>query len=169
MLSHHTKLAVLLLKHSSDVWVVAKICITLSHKHETGSTCCKTHVYSISCVCTWMIFKSCFFFYYITVFVCFAQATAKGFVLIQTKEVSMRPEDVKRVFQNSAEDLVEWITKGNFFVVFFCVCFFKFFLSGTQTGLLLRSYLTKWFQKPTACWFAFRESIKLCCACYSRA
>lgn len=40
------------------------------------------------------------------------QATSKGFVLIQTKEVSMRPEDVKRVFQNSAEDLVEWITKG---------------------------------------------------------
>lgn len=24
----------------------------------------------------------------------------------------MRPEDVKRVFQNNAEDLVEWITKG---------------------------------------------------------
>ncbi|XP_054646944.1 protein XRP2 isoform X1 [Dunckerocampus dactyliophorus] len=40
------------------------------------------------------------------------EATAKGFVLIQTKEVSMRPEDVKRVFQNNAEDLVEWITKG---------------------------------------------------------
>ncbi|XP_075901415.1 protein XRP2 [Nelusetta ayraudi] len=40
------------------------------------------------------------------------EATAKGFVLIQTKEVTMRPEDVKRVFQNSAEDLVEWITKG---------------------------------------------------------
>lgn len=40
------------------------------------------------------------------------QATAKGFVLIQTKEVTMRPEDVKRVFQNDAEDLVEWITKG---------------------------------------------------------
>ncbi|XP_008327583.1 protein XRP2 [Cynoglossus semilaevis] len=40
------------------------------------------------------------------------QATANGFVLIQTKEVSMRPEDVKRVFQNSAEDLVAWITKG---------------------------------------------------------
>lgn len=42
----------------------------------------------------------------------FAQATSKGFVLIQTKEVSMRPEDVKRVFQSNAEDLVEWITKG---------------------------------------------------------
>ncbi|XP_051930254.1 protein XRP2 [Hippocampus zosterae] len=40
------------------------------------------------------------------------EATAKGFVLIQTKEVSMRPEDVKRVFQNNAEDLVEWISKG---------------------------------------------------------
>lgn len=40
------------------------------------------------------------------------EATAKGFVLIQTKEVSMRPEDVKRVFQHSAEDLVGWITKG---------------------------------------------------------
>lgn len=49
----------------------------------------------------------------------FAQVTAKGFVLIQTKEVSMRPEDVKRVFQNSAEDLVEWITKGNFLFLFF--------------------------------------------------
>ncbi|XP_075937679.1 protein XRP2 [Anarhichas minor] len=40
------------------------------------------------------------------------EATAKGFVLIQTKEVSMKPEDVKRVFQSSAEDLVEWNTKG---------------------------------------------------------
>lgn len=40
------------------------------------------------------------------------QATAKGFVLIQTKEVSMRPEDVKRVFQRDADDLTEWITKG---------------------------------------------------------
>uniref|UniRef100_A0A3Q2YWV0 Protein XRP2 n=1 Tax=Hippocampus comes TaxID=109280 RepID=A0A3Q2YWV0_HIPCM len=40
------------------------------------------------------------------------EATAKGFVLIQTKEVSMRPEDVKRVFQNNAEDLVDWISKG---------------------------------------------------------
>lgn len=42
----------------------------------------------------------------------FTKATAKGFVLIQTKEVSMRPEDVKRVFQNNADDLVEWISKG---------------------------------------------------------
>lgn len=42
----------------------------------------------------------------------FSQAASKGFVLIQTKEVTMRPEDVKRVFQNNAEDLVEWITKG---------------------------------------------------------
>uniref|UniRef100_A0A3Q2QKW4 Protein XRP2 n=1 Tax=Fundulus heteroclitus TaxID=8078 RepID=A0A3Q2QKW4_FUNHE len=40
------------------------------------------------------------------------EATSKGFVLIQTKEVSMKPEDAKRVFQNSADDLVEWITKG---------------------------------------------------------
>lgn len=40
------------------------------------------------------------------------EVTAKGFVLVQTKEVSMKPEDVKRVFQNNAEDLVEWITKG---------------------------------------------------------
>lgn len=47
----------------------------------------------------------------------FAQATSKGFVLIQTKEVSMRPEDVKRVFQSNAEDLVEWITKGGVFLV----------------------------------------------------
>lgn len=44
----------------------------------------------------------------------------KGFVLIQTKEVTMRPEDVKRVFQNNAEDLVEWITKGEkFFILIF--------------------------------------------------
>ncbi|XP_037530958.1 protein XRP2 [Nematolebias whitei] len=40
------------------------------------------------------------------------EATAKGFVLIQTKEVSMRPEDVKRVFQNNADDLLELVTKG---------------------------------------------------------
>lgn len=51
--------------------------------------------------------RDCFFFFPST------QATAKGFVLIQTKEVSMRPEDVKRVFQNNAEDLVEWISKGH--------------------------------------------------------
>ncbi|KAM8874926.1 protein XRP2 [Spinachia spinachia] len=40
------------------------------------------------------------------------EASAKGFALIQTKEVSMRPEDVKRVFQNSAEALVECVTNG---------------------------------------------------------
>ncbi|XP_036401776.1 protein XRP2-like [Megalops cyprinoides] len=40
------------------------------------------------------------------------ETTAKGFVLIQTKEVSMRPEDVDRVFQNNAEGLTELITKG---------------------------------------------------------
>uniref|UniRef100_A0A8C9TQY3 Protein XRP2 n=1 Tax=Scleropages formosus TaxID=113540 RepID=A0A8C9TQY3_SCLFO len=40
------------------------------------------------------------------------EATAKGFVLIQTKEVSMRPEDVNRVFQNNADALTELITKG---------------------------------------------------------
>ncbi|XP_027883547.1 protein XRP2 [Xiphophorus couchianus] len=40
------------------------------------------------------------------------EATSKGFVLIQTKEVSMKPEDAKRVFQNNADDLVEWINKG---------------------------------------------------------
>lgn len=40
------------------------------------------------------------------------QVTAKGFVLVQTKEVSMRPEDVSRVFQNSAEDLADWTAKG---------------------------------------------------------
>ncbi|KAJ8350864.1 hypothetical protein SKAU_G00259940 [Synaphobranchus kaupii] len=40
------------------------------------------------------------------------EVTQKGFVLIQTKEVSMRPEDVKRVFQSSAESLTELITKG---------------------------------------------------------
>ena len=36
----------------------------------------------------------------------------KGFQLIQTKEVPMRPEDVKRVFQNDTADLLEWSTKG---------------------------------------------------------
>ncbi|XP_068175669.1 protein XRP2 [Antennarius striatus] len=40
------------------------------------------------------------------------EAIAKGFVLIQTKHVSMRPEEAKRVFQNDAEDLVELIKKG---------------------------------------------------------
>ncbi|XP_052323647.1 protein XRP2-like [Oncorhynchus keta] len=40
------------------------------------------------------------------------EASGKGFVLIQTKEVSMRPEDVSRVFQNNAEGLLEWITNG---------------------------------------------------------
>ncbi|XP_023679679.1 protein XRP2-like [Paramormyrops kingsleyae] len=40
------------------------------------------------------------------------EATGKGFALIQTKEVSMRPEDVSRVFQSNAEDLTELIAKG---------------------------------------------------------
>lgn len=40
------------------------------------------------------------------------EASSKGFVLIQTKEVSMRPEDVNRVFQDNAESLTECITKG---------------------------------------------------------
>ncbi|KAG9349512.1 hypothetical protein JZ751_027957 [Albula glossodonta] len=40
------------------------------------------------------------------------EVTQKGFVLIQTKEVSMRPEDVNRVFKNNAEGLTELITKG---------------------------------------------------------
>lgn len=41
-----------------------------------------------------------------------AQATAKGFALVQTKEVSMRPEDVHRVFGDHSEGLLEWIAKG---------------------------------------------------------
>lgn len=53
-----------------------------------------------------------YFFKKIHVSISFTKATAKGFVLIQTKEVSMRPEDVKRVFQNNADDLVEWTNKG---------------------------------------------------------
>lgn len=40
------------------------------------------------------------------------EATAKGFSLVQTKEVSMRPEDVHRVFGDHSEDLLEWIAKG---------------------------------------------------------
>lgn len=41
-----------------------------------------------------------------------AQATGKGFALVQTKEVSMRPEDVHRVFGDHSEGLLEWIAKG---------------------------------------------------------
>ncbi|XP_007249158.3 protein XRP2 isoform X1 [Astyanax mexicanus] len=40
------------------------------------------------------------------------ETTAKGYTLIQTKEVSMRPEDVNRVFQNNAEGLTEWTSNG---------------------------------------------------------
>ncbi|KAJ8247002.1 hypothetical protein GJAV_G00257650 [Gymnothorax javanicus] len=40
------------------------------------------------------------------------EAVGKGFVLIQTKEVSMKPEDATRVFQGCAEDFTEQITKG---------------------------------------------------------
>ncbi|KAL4656862.1 protein XRP2 [Arapaima gigas] len=40
------------------------------------------------------------------------EATRKGYVLIQTKEVSLCPEDVVRVFQSSAEGLTEFISKG---------------------------------------------------------
>lgn len=74
-------------------------------------------------------------FYHLT------QASAKGFVLIQTKEVSMRPEDVKRVFQNSAEDLVEWITKGT--VLFFLWSFHFQLLRSVAT--FDRFYLTELF------------------------
>lgn len=78
-------------------------------------------------------------FYYITSFISFAQATAKGFVLIQTKEVSMRPEDVKRVFQNSAEDLVEWITKGSFLFFCYAVVALKYLLGCSETVCLILS------------------------------
>lgn len=40
------------------------------------------------------------------------EAAAKGFVLVQTKEVSMRPEDVHRVFGDRADSLLEWVAKG---------------------------------------------------------
>ncbi|XP_041967728.1 protein XRP2 [Alosa pseudoharengus] len=40
------------------------------------------------------------------------EATGKGFVLVQTKEVSMRPEDVSRVFGDHSEGLLEWVAKG---------------------------------------------------------
>ncbi|XP_006639198.1 protein XRP2 [Lepisosteus oculatus] len=40
------------------------------------------------------------------------EAVGKGFALIQTKEVSMRPEDASRVFQQNAEEFSELITKG---------------------------------------------------------
>ncbi|XP_062412730.1 protein XRP2 [Sardina pilchardus] len=40
------------------------------------------------------------------------EATGKGFVLVQTKEVSMRPEDVSRVFGDHSEGLIEWVAKG---------------------------------------------------------
>ncbi|XP_061834520.1 protein XRP2 [Nerophis lumbriciformis] len=39
-------------------------------------------------------------------------ATAAGLVLVQTKEVCMRPEDVKRVFQKQAEEMVQWTSSG---------------------------------------------------------
>lgn len=39
-------------------------------------------------------------------------ALNQGFSLMQTKEVSMRAEDVKRVFRDWAADLVEWAAKG---------------------------------------------------------
>ena len=42
----------------------------------------------------------------------YPQMIEKGFLLIQTKEVAMRPEDAKRVFQNDTADLLEWSTKG---------------------------------------------------------
>lgn len=41
-----------------------------------------------------------------------AQASTKNFVLVQTKEVSMRPDDVLRVFGDSAEGLLDYVAKG---------------------------------------------------------
>lgn len=70
------------------------------------------YIFSV-CVCVWdELVGSTFGYLLYNIFISFVQATAKGFVLIQTKEVSMRPEDVKRVFQDSADDLVNCITKG---------------------------------------------------------
>ncbi|MBN3299660.1 XRP2 protein, partial [Amia calva] len=40
------------------------------------------------------------------------EVVGKGFVLVQTKEVSMRPEDASRVFQQNVEDFTDLITKG---------------------------------------------------------
>lgn len=51
----------------------------------------------------------------------------------------MRPEDVKRVFRNSAEDLVDWITKGtsSFLCGFFNLFVFVVVIScsGNLAGL----------------------------------
>lgn len=73
------------------------------------------------------------------------QATAKGFVLIQTKEVSMRPEDVNRVFQNNAESLTEWITKGT---VMYCVIINKSMNSLLRKKVLLH-VITRWCVFPS--------------------
>ncbi|XP_063057604.1 protein XRP2 [Engraulis encrasicolus] len=40
------------------------------------------------------------------------EASTKNFVLVQTKEVSMRPDDVLRVFGDSAEGLLDYVAKG---------------------------------------------------------
>lgn len=127
---------------------------------------------SLLSVCTWRILqvpdgwlKTFRFlllnFYHLT------QASAKGFVLIQTKEVSMRPEDVKRVFQNSAEDLVEWITKGT--VLFFCGLFIF-----SCSGVLLRLIDFIWqscFQLVSSRLIHIYsiESVNLCFRYYNRA
>nr|XP_006135894.2 protein XRP2 [Pelodiscus sinensis] len=40
------------------------------------------------------------------------EMTGKGFLLVQTKEVSMKPEDAQRVFQQSASDFIPLLEKG---------------------------------------------------------
>ncbi|KAK1167603.1 protein XRP2-like [Acipenser oxyrinchus oxyrinchus] len=40
------------------------------------------------------------------------EMVGKGFILVQTKEVSMRPEDANRVFHQNAEDYTSLIEKG---------------------------------------------------------
>lgn len=38
--------------------------------------------------------------------------TGKGFLLVQTKEVSMKAEDAQRVFQQSASNFIPLLEKG---------------------------------------------------------
>lgn len=93
-MTHFSSLTIL--HPTSDIW---------ANYSWTGSFHITTHVFSYPLSMTQDIG-------FLIVSVSFTKATAKGFVLIQTKEVSMRPEDVTRVFQGNADDLVDWTSKG---------------------------------------------------------
>ena len=42
---------------------------------------------------------------------------AKGFFLVQTKEVSMKAEDAQRVFHEKAPDFLPLLNKGTFWMI----------------------------------------------------